>query len=121
MEIGEGSAASAAVAISAPLAAAVAVVLAIVATALSLRAAKSYKVNAQKQAGYLVSSSQEPIKKQMLETLVPVLDWFETGLDNYLCTVLGIKRSEDAQYRLAVQCERISVLRSATLKALAMR
>lgn len=121
VEIGEGTAASAATAISAPLAAAMAVVLVVVATAFSLRAAKNYKVNAQKTAGYLVSSSKEPIKKKMLESLDPILDWFQDGLDRYLRTVLGLRRSEDAQYRLAVQCERLSVLRSATLKVLAMR
>lgn len=121
VEIGEGVAAPTALAISAPLAAAVAVVLVVVATAFSLRAAKNYRANAGKQARYLVSSSREPIRKKMLESMVPILDWFQDGLDRHLRTVLGLRRSEDGQFRLAVQCERLRVLRSATLKALAMR
>jgi len=117
-KIAEGSAASTATAISVPLAATVSVVLVLIATALSLRAAKNYKVMAQKQAGYLVSSSQEPIKQKMLEAINPVLDWFERGLNQFLSVQLGLKRQENVQYRLAIQCERLSVLRSATLKTL---
>ncbi len=108
-------------AVSVPVAAAVAVVLVACAVAISLRSAKAYKVRASKQAGYLVRSSEEPIKNKIVESLQVVMDWYEDRLDKFLRKAMGPDRNEDAQFKLASQCERLSVLRAATLRALPTR
>lgn len=112
-------AATAGAAISAPLAAAVGVALVAAVIALSLRAAKSYKTESARQAKYLVASSQEAVDRKMVEGIEKILDWFQERLDQRLRTQLGLNRGDNIQFRLALQCERLSVLRGATLKALA--
>lgn len=115
---GATPAATAGAAISTPLATAVGVVMVVILAALSLRAAKSYKTESAKQAGYLVASSQEAVARQMGAGIENILDWFQDGLDQRLRAQLGLNRGDDIQFRLALQCERLSVLRGATLKAL---
>ena len=115
---GSGTAASAGAAISAPVAAAVAAVAVGVVAALCLKAAKGYKKETGRQAKYLVTASQDGIIRSMDESVERILNWFQDRLDEGLQVELGLRRVEATQYHLAVQCERLTVLRGATLKAL---
>jgi hypothetical protein len=115
---GTGATAAAGASLAVPLAIVAGGILVAVTTALCLKAAKDYKVSAARQAGYMVASSEDAIRARLIESTNFILDWFQEGIERRLHQLLGLRRAESAQYQLAVQCERISLLRSATLKAL---